>query len=39
VVLGNWRNPASLPALELAMQEPDEKIKKHARWALEQITN
>ncbi len=37
VVLGNRRNPASLPALELAMQEADEIIKKHARWALEKI--
>ena len=39
VVLGNQKDPASIPALERAAREEEALISPHARWALEQIRN
>jgi epoxyqueuosine reductase len=37
VVLGNQKDPASIPALEIIAEKEDELVRLHARWALEQI--
>jgi epoxyqueuosine reductase len=38
VVLGNRRDPASIPALEAAAREdPEPLVREHAEWALEQF--
>jgi epoxyqueuosine reductase len=39
VVLGNRRDPRTIPALEAAAQhDPDALVRAHAAWALEQFT-
>jgi epoxyqueuosine reductase len=39
VVLGNRRDPRTLPALEAAAQhDPEPLVRAHATWALEQFT-
>jgi epoxyqueuosine reductase len=37
VVLGNLGNPAALPALAAALEDPDPLIRAHAAWALGEI--
>jgi epoxyqueuosine reductase len=37
VALGNWGNPAALPALERATRDPEPLIREHAAWAIEQV--
>ena len=37
IALGNSRDPAALPALEQAAQDPEPLIAEHARWAIEQL--
>ncbi len=37
VALGNAGDPAALPALERALQDPEPLIREHAVWAVEQI--
>jgi epoxyqueuosine reductase len=37
VVLGNSKNPRSLPLLERALSDADELVREHARWAIDQI--
>jgi epoxyqueuosine reductase len=37
VALGNWGNPAALPALERALEDPEPLIREHAAWAITQI--
>jgi epoxyqueuosine reductase len=37
VALGNSGNPASIQALEDAMQDPDPLVRTHAAWALQRI--
>jgi len=39
VALGNLGNPASLPALQKAAQDPEPLIVEHAKWAIETITS
>jgi epoxyqueuosine reductase len=38
IVLGNARNPASLPALREAITDPDPVVRDAAQWAIEQIS-
>jgi epoxyqueuosine reductase len=37
VALGNIGDPADLPALESAAQDPEPLIAEHAEWAIQQI--
>jgi len=37
VALGNSRNPAAVPALQKALDNPEPMVRKHAAWALDQI--
>lgn len=37
VALGNWGSQAAIPALEMALQDPEPLIQSHAAWALSQI--
>ena len=37
LVLGNLGDPASLPALQRALADPEELIREAARWAIERI--
>jgi epoxyqueuosine reductase len=37
VALGNLGNPASLPALQTAAQDPEPLIAEHAQWAIDAI--
>lgn len=37
VALGNLGDPAALPALEKAAQDPEPLIAEHARWALDRL--
>lgn len=37
VALGNWGNPRAIPALQLALDDPEPLIREHAAWALAQI--
>jgi len=39
VALGNLGDPASLPALQKAAQDPEPLIAEHAKWAIETITS
>src|SRR5439155_9938260 len=38
LVLGNRRDPAALPALRRALDDPEPLVREAARWALERIT-
>ncbi|RMF04088.1 MAG: tRNA epoxyqueuosine(34) reductase QueG [Chloroflexi bacterium] len=38
VALGNWGNPAALPALKTALTDPEPLIREHAAWAIAQIS-
>jgi epoxyqueuosine reductase len=38
IVLGNQGDPAALPALERALDDPEPLVREAARWAIEQIT-
>lgn len=37
IAIGNTKDPSYIPALQKALQLPDEMIRLHAAWALEQI--
>lgn len=37
VALGNSKDPAAIPALQHAMNDPEPLIREHAEWALRQI--
>ena len=37
VALGNWGDPAALPALAEALSDPEPLVREHAAWALERI--
>ncbi len=37
VALGNAGDPAALPALEKACQDPEPQVAEHARWAMAQL--
>lgn len=37
IVLANTGNPSALPALQIAVNDPDPLIQEAARWAIEQI--
>src|SRR5262249_47992840 len=37
VVLGNRGDPAALPALREALEDPDPVVREHAAWAIERI--
>ncbi len=37
VALGNWGDPAAIPALQRARHDPEPLIRHHAAWALAQI--
>ena len=37
VALGNSKNPAAVPALQKALDNPEPMVRKHAAWALDQI--
>ena len=37
IALGNSKNPAARPALQKALNNPEPMVRKHAKWALEQI--
>ncbi len=37
VALGNWGDPAAIPALTAALHDPEPLIREHAAWALAQI--
>ena len=37
VALGNWADPAALPALALALDDPDPLGRGHAAWAMGKI--
>jgi epoxyqueuosine reductase len=37
VALGNWGNPAAIPALRRALDDPEPLIREHAAWALGRI--
>ena len=37
VAIGNWGNPAAIPALARALNDPEPLIRGHAAWALGQI--
>ncbi|MEE8356311.1 MAG: tRNA epoxyqueuosine(34) reductase QueG [Anaerolineales bacterium] len=37
VVLGNLKNPAALPALAAALEDPEPLVRAHAAWALGEI--
>lgn len=39
IVLGNRRDPAAIPALEAALEDPDPVVREHAAWALGRIRN
>jgi epoxyqueuosine reductase len=38
VALGNWGNPAALPALKQASHDSEPLIREHATWAIAQIS-
>lgn len=38
VALGNSKDPAAIPALQHAAQDPEPLIREHAEWALKQLT-
>ncbi|MDH7485219.1 MAG: tRNA epoxyqueuosine(34) reductase QueG [Anaerolineae bacterium] len=37
VALGNWGDPAALPALSKALGDPEPLLRQHAAWALERM--
>ena len=37
MALGNWADPAALPALTRALNDDDPLVRGHAAWALGQI--
>ena len=37
IVLGNRRDPAAIPALERALDDPDPVLRSHAAWALTRV--
>ncbi len=39
VALGNWGDPAAVPALARALQDPEPLVRGHAAWALGRIGN
>src|SRR5262249_9664006 len=39
IVLGNHGDPAALPALQRALNDPEPMLREAAQWAIEQIKN
>jgi epoxyqueuosine reductase len=37
VALGNWRSPEAVPALTVALSDPEPLVRAHAAWALGRI--
>jgi epoxyqueuosine reductase len=37
VALGNWGDPAAVPALAMALNDPHPVVRTHAAWALGQV--
>ncbi len=37
VALGNWGSPEALPALAMAIEEPEALVRAHATWAVGQV--